>query len=47
MFVPFLQVMTMKKRIQHMITHKYVPVSHGKPKVQPRNPQGKEFERGK
>jgi hypothetical protein len=40
-------VMTMKRRIQHMITHKYVPISKSKPKVQPRNPEGKEFERSK
>eukprot|EP00994_Dinema_validum_P003941 NODE_1962_length_796_cov_75.092369_g1558_i0.p2 GENE.NODE_1962_length_796_cov_75.092369_g1558_i0~~NODE_1962_length_796_cov_75.092369_g1558_i0.p2 ORF type:complete len:102 (+),score=16.77 NODE_1962_length_796_cov_75.092369_g1558_i0:257-562(+) len=38
-------VLTMKKRIQHMITHKYIPVTRSKPKVQPKNPHGKEFEK--
>eukprot|EP01001_Neometanema_parovale_P010261 NODE_6493_length_842_cov_110.339360_g6257_i0.p1 GENE.NODE_6493_length_842_cov_110.339360_g6257_i0~~NODE_6493_length_842_cov_110.339360_g6257_i0.p1 ORF type:complete len:177 (-),score=24.11 NODE_6493_length_842_cov_110.339360_g6257_i0:250-780(-) len=39
--------LTMKKRIQHMIQHKYVPMTRSKPKVQPRNPGGKEFEANK
>eukprot|EP00993_Chasmostoma_nieuportense_P005108 NODE_5744_length_616_cov_18.400818_g5580_i0.p1 GENE.NODE_5744_length_616_cov_18.400818_g5580_i0~~NODE_5744_length_616_cov_18.400818_g5580_i0.p1 ORF type:complete len:195 (+),score=59.67 NODE_5744_length_616_cov_18.400818_g5580_i0:43-585(+) len=38
-------VLTMKKRIQHMIRHKYVPVTRAKPKVVARVPEGKEFER--